>query len=167
MAYQIQIKDFTSSSAKRITSANVKFTMGADAMWFSSNAVALVDEEVLSNSDLYWIVLEASAYVEIKFTADAQGQGFRIPSGLSSVQIMSVTGTVKRLKLKDGNYGITKATAYTDTSATTVAALDYLDMGDYLVFSSTGYAQIKLSAPDDQTLPFVAIPLGLLSNADR
>ncbi|TKJ42401.1 hypothetical protein CEE37_01590 [candidate division LCP-89 bacterium B3_LCP] len=169
MAYTVKVKDFD-DSPKKITSTNVRLVMGASAMYFDSNSSTLDDEESFTNSDLNWVVITNDSYVEFEFEADnsgSDGQGLHIPVGYSEVKVTSVTGTVKKLAVKNANFGHTKATAYSDGSSTSVSANDIVNGGDFVVCSKSSKFQIKFTTEKSELRPFTALPIGLLFDSDR
>ena len=170
MSYELKVIAFTANETKKITSASSKVTMGASAMFYSASAGALTIDEVFTNSDLEWLVIQRGAYVEMKFTADSggsNGQGIRIPQGLSKVEITEVFGTVKRLTTLNQNQADTKTDAYSDGSATSVSTDEEVDAGDYVVCNSSGHFKVKFTAHDYPSEPFVAIAFGLLADSTR
>lgn len=170
MAYVLQVKTFTASVTKKITSANTEVTMGASAMYYSSSASTLTTDETFTATDLMWLVIRRGAYVEMKFGADpavANGQGIRIPQGLSEVKITTVSGTVKRLSTLDQNQADTKTAAYSDGSSTSVVANEDVEAGDLVVCDQNGYFYVKFTAYDNPEQPYIAVPIGLLADATR
>lgn len=167
MAYEVSVVSCTSNGVKAIASTDVPFAMSADGMWYSPKASICSSGDILGNNDLYWLVLLYGSTCDLQLKASTQGDGWRIPSGCKQVRVLSVDGTVKRLKMIDGNYGMTKADAYSSSNAGLAAADMILEPGDFLVLAAGAKAVVQFSAMDVASMPYLAIPIGLLSAADR
>ncbi|GBE29392.1 hypothetical protein BMS3Bbin04_00404 [bacterium BMS3Bbin04] len=136
-------------------------------MWFSSNATGLTVDETLVIADLIWLVLLYDSTVSAEFTADTVGQGMRMPSNCSDIEITAVSGTVKVLRMIDGDYGMTKVAACNSGDAISATTSMKLYPGDFLVFGTDGIATVKFSSRDINTLPYTSIPIGLLIASTR
>jgi len=160
MAAQLKLTA-KSGTVKKIASSNVKRTMDANSMWYSSSATEMSVNDTLAVSETSpdILVMTRSGDATLEFTADtlgSNGQGTSTPGGLKKVEITALSGSVYILRAGDAAMNKTKIAAYSDSAKETAAINGVLYPGDMIVCSSSGGFTLKYT-PFDNTGPYIPV----------